>query len=102
MMDRAHILRRVSVALLLAGATGVPFIADAETLQEAWQLALTRDKSLAAANAEVEGARAGEQAARGARWPSVDANAGYTRLNASPAFDISTPGLTFRSGPIFK
>ena len=102
MMGRDRILRCVSVTLLLSGAAGVPFTADAETLQDAWHLALTRDKSLAAADAEVEGARAGEQAARGARWPSVDANAGYTRLNASPTFDISTPGFTFRSGPIFK
>lgn len=101
-MEGSRIPRVVSTVLLLAGAVGASFTAYAETLQDAWQLAITRDKSFAAANADVEGARAGEQAARGARWPSVEATAGYSRLNASPALDVSTPGFTFRSGPIFK
>ncbi|MDE2136782.1 MAG: TolC family protein [Gammaproteobacteria bacterium] len=76
--------------------------AAAESLADAWRLALTRDPALAAATSDVDGARAGEQAARGARWPSLDATAGYTRLNASPALDVATPGLLFRSGPIFR
>jgi hypothetical protein len=32
----------------------------------------------------------------------VEASGGYTRLNASPALDVTTPAFTFRSGPIFK
>ncbi|HXZ60739.1 MAG TPA: TolC family protein [Steroidobacteraceae bacterium] len=90
------------LALLAIAVAGSWQAASAETLEDAWQLALARDKALAAAGADVEGARAAEQAARGARWPSLDATAGYTRLDESPALDVATPGGTFRSGPIFK
>jgi outer membrane protein len=76
--------------------------AHAETLEDAWRLALASDRRLAAATADVQEARAAERAARGTRWPSLDANAGYTRLNASPALDVVTPSLVFRSGPIFN
>jgi len=99
MMEPARTLRGLAMTVLLVAAS---CNVAAETLQDAWQLAMSRDKTLAAANSDVEGARAGEQAARGARWPSVDASAGYTRLNASPSLDVATPGSTFRSGPIFK
>lgn len=100
---KANNLRHAFLAALcIALAASVSSTAIAETLQDAWALALTRDKTLAAAGSDVEGARAAEKAARGARWPSFDASAGYTRLNASPAFDISTPALAFRSGPLFK
>jgi outer membrane protein TolC len=102
MMKPGRILRGVSTALLWIAAAAASCDAVAETLQDAWQLALTRDNMLAAASSDVEGARAGEQAARGARWPTVQASAGYTRLNASPSLDVSTPGFTFRSGPIFR
>lgn len=56
----------------------------------------------AAAGPEVEGARAKLRAARDGRWPTVDANVSYTRLNAAPQLVVVTPGFTFRSGPIFK
>ena len=95
-------VRGFLAALLAAAAAGASCVAAAETLEDAWKLAIARDKALAAAGSDVEGARAAERAARGARWPSLDANAGYTRLNASPAFDLSTSTFAFRSGPIFK
>lgn len=63
---------------------------------------MRRPPSASAASSEAEGARAAERAARGAQWPSLDANGGYTRLNASPTLDVVTPSLTFRSGPIFN
>ncbi len=87
---------------VLASVASPRHAAGAESLADAWRLALSRDPALAAASSDVDGARAGEQAARGARWPSLDATAGYTRLNASPALDVTTPGFQFRSGPIFK
>src|SRR5512146_1393634 len=86
-------------ALLLAGAGCA---AQAETLVQAWSLAIARDKVLAAAGSDLEGAKAAEQAARGARWPSFEATGGYTRLDASPTLDVVTPGFVFRSGPIFN
>lgn len=95
-------MRGFLTVLIVAVAAGTSCIAAAETLEDAWKLAIARDKALAAAGSDVEGARAAERAASGARWPSLDANAGYTRLNASPQFDISTPTSAFRSGPLFK
>lgn len=100
---KTHRIRHASlVALCTALAACVSSVGFGETLQDAWALALTRDKALAAAGSDVEGARAAEKAALGARWPSFDATAGYTRLNASPAFDIATPTAALRSGPLFK
>lgn len=101
-MRMARPARSLPLALLAVAAVAVSHMAGAETLQDAWRLALSRDKALAAAGYDVEGARAAEQAARGARWPSLDAAGAYTRLNASPALDVVTPGFVFRSGPIFK
>jgi outer membrane protein len=101
-MSTAGILRGTSLALLVAVSCAMPGLVAAETLQEAWQLAIERDNVLAAARSDVEGARAGEQAARGARWPSLEASAGYTRLNASPELSVTTPGFDFRSGSIFR
>jgi len=102
-MTIASIAREVSVALLIAAVGGAAVRASAETLAEAWQLALAHDQALAAASADVAAAQANERAARGARWPSFDASAGYTRLDKSPALDVTTTqGSAFQSGPIFK
>lgn len=76
--------------------------AAAETLDEAWQMAIANNQALAAAHDEVQGARAKLRAARDGRWPSVDTNVDYTRLSSAPQLDVVTPGLTFRSGPIFE
>jgi outer membrane protein len=101
-MSRGRPALSLPLALLAVVAVGAWHMARAETLQDAWRLALSHDQALAAAGSDVEGARAAEQAARGARWPSLDAVGGYTRLSASPALDVVTPGSVFRSGPIFK
>ncbi|MDE2263127.1 MAG: TolC family protein [Gammaproteobacteria bacterium] len=100
---RATLPSRWRVPLLaLAAAALVTRGAAAETLGQAWQMAIANNQALAAAHDEVEGARAKERAARGGRWPTVDTSVGYTRLNAAPQLDVVTPGFTFRSGPIFK
>ncbi|MFI4868784.1 MAG: TolC family protein [Steroidobacterales bacterium] len=91
-----------SVALLLAATAGIVGAARGETLEDAWHLALANDQSLAAAGSDLDAAKANERAARDARWPSVAASAGYTRLNASPTLDVATPTFTFQSGPIFR
>jgi outer membrane protein len=93
---------RAANAILLVLAIGGAAAAWSETLEDAWRLATARDQSLAAARLDVQGAEAGERAARGARWPAVDANAGYTRLNASPELDVATPSGAFRSGPLLR
>jgi len=97
----------VVACLAAAGAsaqsTGAASPEPIETLSDAWRLALAHDQSLAAASAQTEGARASERAARGARWPTLEAGAGYTRLDASPALDVATSGgQLFHSAPLFQ
>lgn len=99
-MKRAACL---SAALLTsAAAAGIlaPNPAMAETLAQAWQLAIEHDDELAAAGADLEGARSSERAARAARWPSLAANAGYTRFSSAPQFDFAASGFALRA-PIF-
>lgn len=76
--------------------------AAAETLQQAWQMAIARNQSLAAAMADVQGARDMARAARDARWPSVSADVSYTHLGQAPELEVATAALTLRSGPIFR
>jgi outer membrane protein len=101
-MRRSLSLRGAAVCLALAAAGIIARGASAETLEQAWRMAIANNQTLAAAADEVKGARASLRAAGDARWPTVETSVGYTRLNASPAFDVVTPGFTFRSGPIFK
>ncbi len=97
-----RIALRLAATALSVAAIGAPLQVSAESLEDAWKLAFARDNNLAAAASDVDGAKAAERAARAARWPSVEASGGYTRLNSSPALDVTTPAFTFRSGPIFK
>lgn len=75
--------------------------ASAESLSEAWQMGLARNMELAAVAADTESARANERAARGERWPSLTAAAGYTRFDTAPQLDITAAGLALQA-PIFS
>lgn len=95
--------RRMSVALWAAASACMALGARAETLEDAWAMAMSHDQALAAASADAQAAEANERAARGARWPTVEAMAGYDRLNASPTLDVATPtGMLLQSGPLFR
>lgn len=94
--------RRTTACWVVAVAALSVQRSPAETLDQAWQMAVANNQALAAAHADVQGAQAKVRAARDGRWPTVDANVSYTRLNAAPQLDVVTPGSTFRSGPIFK
>jgi outer membrane protein TolC len=89
--------RLAAVGLLLWAVS-----ARAETLEQAWARAADSDQQLAAAKLDTQSAEAQARAASGARWPSLAAGAAYTRLNASPQFDLATSIGTFRSDPLFK
>lgn len=101
-MMRVRLVPVLALASAAALLVVVPRATAAETLEDAWRLALARDNTLAAAQADIEGAQARERAARGARWPALDANAGYMRLNSSPELDVATPAGVFRSGPLLR
>lgn len=66
-----------------------------ETLTDAWQLALERDRQLAALGERSAGARAEEAAARGARWPQLSVEGGYQRFDEAPNFRFGLAGQDF-------
>lgn len=63
----------------------------AETLEEAWQVALAVNRERSAAERSVEAAALGVQAAQRLRWPSVGIDATYTQLNETPAARAAVP-----------
>ena len=60
-----HALMTVALALPAALA-----VAQAETLEDAWRMAVERDAGLAATRSLTEAGRADELAARAGRWPT--------------------------------
>jgi outer membrane protein len=76
-------------ALLLALAAH----ASAETLEDAWRLALGSDLKVAAATAQTDAAAAQLNAARAARLPTLTASSSTSRFRDPPAFDFSGAGL---------
>jgi outer membrane protein TolC len=90
---------RWPVALVLSGAAAV---AGAETLTDAWALALQQDHSLAAARHQAEAAGFEAQAARAQRWPTVAVGGSYTQLDDSPAFDFAFTGLPLTPPELFE
>jgi outer membrane protein TolC len=98
---RAPSLRRMIAILLLGSLTaGAP--AHAETLADAWGLALQQDRALAATRSQAQAAGFDAQAARAQRWPTVSVAGSYTQLDDSPAFDFSFTGLPVAPPELFK
>ncbi len=95
-----RMLLRWTVALVLSGAA--VGAASAETLTDAWALALQQDHSLAAARNQAEAAGFEAQAARAQRWPTVAVGGSYTQLDDSPAFDFAFTGLPLTPPELFE
>jgi len=87
------------VILALAVA---PSLAQAETLEDAWRMAVERDPGLAATRSLIEAGRADELAARAERWPTLTVDGSYQRFNAAPAFSFPVNGTTFTSPELVK
>ena len=98
-MTPRRMILRWPVALVLSGAAAV---AGAETLTDAWALALQQDHSLAAARHQAEAAGFEAQAARAQRWPTLAVGGSYTQLDDSPAFDFSFTGLPLTPPELFE
>ncbi len=92
--------RGVVAGLAAAVMTAAP-VGAAESLHDAWTMALGRDPAVAAVQADAEAAAAGERAARAGRLPRIEATGGYTRYDTAPSLSIVTPGLAFRTPPVF-
>ncbi|MES2075681.1 MAG: TolC family protein [Pseudomonadota bacterium] len=71
----------------------------AETMEQAWANALQVDHGLAAAGQREEAARHGLAASEARRLPTVNLNAGYTRLQSEPAAAINIPALHLNGLP---
>lgn len=67
--------------------------AAAESLEDAWLISGTEDKTIEAAQIRVQAAEAELAASQGTRWPTVVARASATQYNETPAFDFTGAGL---------
>ena len=76
----------------------VPAIAAAETLDEAWLIALESHNRIAAASAELDAATDELSLAKAERLPRVDLNSAYTQFDTAPRFAF---GDSFISPPFF-
>jgi len=81
----------VGVTALATLATAVS--AAAETLDDAWQLALAADQRLAAAELRTAAADEELEAARAGRRPNLTTGATTSRWNDTPAFDFAAAGV---------
>ncbi len=87
---------------LLAAAGALPLGAAAESLDDAWRMALGSDPSLAAAQSERQAAESEHSAAQRQRWPALDLNANYTQFERAPMLEIAMPGGQQLQAPIWN
>jgi len=69
----------------------VPWVSRAESLSDAWAMALQSDGTLAAAHSERQAAEADQSAAMRQRWPALDLDGKYTQFEHAPNLNIATP-----------
>lgn len=93
-------LRQSLCALCIA--VGMPAVATAESLADAWRMALETDPALAAVQSEHMAAQADHTAAARLRWPVLDVSGSYTQLQQAPILDIATPAGRLQSPKIWK
>ena len=79
----------------------IPWVGHAESLTDAWAMALQSDGTVAAAHSERDAADAEHTAALRQRWPSVDLNGNYTELQHAPQFEFATPAGQLQA-PIWR
>jgi hypothetical protein len=85
---RSRVLAAAGLAVALASQATA-----AETLTDAWALALEKDRGFAAIRSQAEAADLDAAAARAQRWPTLAVGGDYTWLDDAPAFDFSFTGL---------
>ncbi len=79
----------------------LPCAVRAESLTDAWRMAVETDSSLAAAHSEREAADSDRSAASRMRWPTVDVAGSYTQFQNAPNLAIDTPEGRLEA-PIWK
>jgi outer membrane protein len=87
--------------VLICALLGIPWAAQAESLSDAWAMALQSDGTLAAARSDRQAAEADQSAAQRQRWPALDLNGTYTQFDRAPNLDIATPAGQLQA-PIWR
>jgi len=91
-------IRAAGQFLLLTALLVLPALpVRAETLGDAWRLALDRNNSLAAIRSQADAASAEAGAAQAERWPRLSVDGSYQRFGDAPAFSFPVAGQTFLS-----
>lgn len=72
-----------------------------ETLADAWAIALRQDPGFAAVKEQTAASVFVERAARGARLPSVNVGAVYSKYDQAPRLDVDGGAFRFTSPPLF-
>jgi outer membrane protein TolC len=91
----------VLVAAGLASALALQ-VAAAESLTDAWAMALANDRGFASVRSQAEAAGLDAAAARSQRWPTLAVGGAYTWLDDAPAFDFSFTGLPIVAPEVVK
>ena len=71
----------------------------AENIQDAWKTALSVNNRLQASKKNIESMNQYLQAAKSARYPSLNIDGGYTILNEAPAAVVSIPNVPANQMP---
>jgi outer membrane protein TolC len=77
-------------------------VAIAETLEEAWQIALEYDFRLKASQESVSAAEERLKSATSVRMPELKAQAAYSQFNRTPEAEISLPRFPLMTSPLLK
>jgi outer membrane protein TolC len=85
--------RNMTAVTTLLSLLLVANVGQAETLAQAWQLALDTDLALQSANSQVEAAESELAVAKSRRYPVLSANGSITRMDETPAFDFGAAGI---------
>lgn len=102
MHRRTAIYRCLALGLVAIALTSSHLPARAETLDDAWNIALAADERLQASQLEAESARWEYSAARALSMPKVNNATGYNWLSTTPSFRTAIPGLGELSMPFLQ
>jgi len=91
-MNRICFRKQCAIGMLLVLNLCIP-AAIAETLEEAWAVAIVADRSLEAVRRQTQAAEQTLSAAKAIRWPNIDVKGAYTQLDDVPELDLGQTGL---------
>lgn len=102
MHTRIAICRGILVAAVAVGLGPAARPTLAETLDDAWAIALSVDQRLAATALQTESARWEHAAAKALGRPKLNHATSYTALSDTPTFNAAIPGLGALSMPFLQ